>query len=192
MAGAALFAHQWAQPTPAFRTGEAERLALQGEEITRLVREEHDLVVEYLKVAKERESARAPLSISEMKARELAARRVAEPAREARAELKTESKTELKPLAPPLPPPSVVAAAPAPGPEIATAAAAPVNDRKTEPKEPGGVARVAGWAFEWADKAVDLTGLRHVPGLVRTITGLGETPARELQTMSDARLIGTE
>jgi len=203
LVGAMLFAQHWPQPAPAVRVADAGH-AVQSQEITRLVREEHDLMVAFIKQTQERDAARAPLTVGEIKAKEaalVAARRPAgpvEPGRDVRG-------------APAMPPATSVAVLPLPSvaarpaPEIVMAQsgplvppepkAAPANPESksgpvAEPKAPGSLSRVTAWAFEWADKAVDVTGLRHIPGLVRTIRGGADTVSGEFQTISDARLIG--
>ncbi len=191
--GAMFFAQHWSQPAPALRTGAADRLAVQSEEVTRMVREEHALMVEFLVREQERNEARQPLTIREMKAREAALaaprRPAAEPLREAKSAAPAPSRAPAVPEARSASTsPSAPATAPVkPDGDMVAIESGPLAAPDAKPA--GGFARVAAWAHEWADKAVDVTGLRYVPALVRTIKGEAETVGSEFQTMSDAHLV---
>jgi hypothetical protein len=151
------------------------------------------MMVEFLKQEQERDAVRQPLTIGEMKAREAATpaprRAPAEPVRETRSAAQAEA---------PVPPSRALApAAPAspadkPAPEIVTNESgplvAPEAPMAPDATRPGGFAPLTSWALGWADRAVDATGLRQIPSIVRTIKGGNDTV--EFQAMSDARLVG--
>ena len=202
LVGAMLFAQHWSQPAPAVRTVDPDELARQKQEIARLISEEHALMVDFLKREQEREAARAPLTVNESKAREAAT------ASMRRTEAVRESKPAPVVTAPVVAAPVVTASIPAatsgaaqPAPPRAgpSAAAKPPGERVAvesgplvapEPKQEGTFSRVTSFAFSWADKAVDATGLRHIPALVRTIKGDPQGVAGEFVAISDGRLSG--
>ena len=149
--GAMFFAQHWAQPPQPVRVDVAERVAVQSEQIAQMIRDEHALMVEFLKKEQERETARQPLSVKDMRAKEIAVavppRRPADPVREVRAPAPM-------PVSPAKPEVEVVALES--GPLVAP-----------EPQPRGAFARIAAVAAAWTDKAVDLTGLRLIPALIR-------------------------
>jgi hypothetical protein len=154
---AVLVAHYWASPQPPARL-EPVRMVPPGEQIVAMIRDEHALMMDFLKQEQEREIARQPLSVKDMKAK--APRRSAETARE---------KAVVQPQhVQALPPPSYVAPLPQPRPDgqVVTVESAPPP--AAEP-QPGTFARIASTAESWAGKAIDLTGLRVIPALIRSI-----------------------
>jgi hypothetical protein len=178
LVGAMIFAQHWSQP--ALRA-DSQRLALRSEEITRMILEEHDLMVEFLKREQARDAARQPLTIAEMKAREAApvsARRAAEPVREARSALPAAAPAAL--------PPASVPPSAKPEPDVVAVESGPLV--APEPQPEGPLARV----IAWADRAVDATGLRQVPALVRTIKSGADAIGNEFETISDARFVGAQ
>jgi hypothetical protein len=137
------------------------RGAVADQEIVQLIRDEHALVTEFLKIEHEREIARQPLSLKEMKALEA----MAAPARRG-----VDVAREVKAV--PLPPEK-------PNVEIAALESSSAN--APEPKPAGLFARIAETAVDWTEKAIDLTGVRLIPSLIGELPGradLAGMPAR--------------
>lgn len=170
--GAMFFAQHWAQPPQPVRIDAAERVAQQSEQIAQMIRDEHALMVEFLKTEQAREAARQPLSVKDMKAKEIAAaavppRRPVEAVREVKA-------------ATPLPPakPDVEVVALESGPLVAP-----------EPKRTGTFAHIAAVASAWTDKAVDVTGLRLIPALISGIPARADMITGELDAAAGGHFI---
>jgi hypothetical protein len=171
LVGAILFSQYWAQPQAPARLVDIPRVAQQSEQIVQMIRDEHALMVEFLKKEQQREIARQPLSVKDMKAMEPA---VAVPARRS-----VEAAAEPKALAP-LPPakPEVEVVAIESGPLVAP-----------EPKPVGAFARIATVASALTDKAVDLTGVRLIPALIRGIPARADMIGDELDAATGGRFI---
>lgn len=176
LVGAAFFAQHWAQPPQPARIEVTERVAWQSEQIAQMIRDEHALMVEFLKKEQEREAARQPLSVKDMKAREAAAvaippRRVVDVAREVKA------------------PTPVAASLPSTKPDVAVVALESGPLVAPEPKPTGLFATFATVAAAWTDKAVDVTGLRTIPALISGIPARADMIAGELDAATGGRFI---
>ena len=172
--GAALFAQYWAPPPPPVRTDAAERVAQQSGQIAQMIRDEHAVMVKFLKKEQEREIARQPLSVKDIKAKDAAAAAAA-------VALRRSAEMVREPKAPaPLPPakPDVDVVAVESGPLVAP-----------EPKPVSRFARITATAIAWTDKAGDLTGLRLIPALIRDIPARVDLISGELGAASDGRFI---
>lgn len=195
LVGALFFAHQWAQAPQPVRLETVERVALQSEQVAQMIRDEHALMIEFLKKEQEREVARAPLTIKELKAREALA---AAPAsrRETVADLKAPTAPEVKASVPEVKVAAVsevkaaVAVPPARPSEVVTIESGPLV-AEPEPAPRGTLARiaaVAAIAIGWTDRAVDATGVRQIPALIRAIPPRADA-GEPLDTLSGARFV---
>jgi hypothetical protein len=183
LVGALFFAHQFSQaPQPAHPEA-AERIALQSEQFAQMIRDEHALMVEFLKKEQEREAARQPIPIKDMKAREAIAATAASPAPPAPAV--SPARRQAEPVREAKAP---VAVPPAkPDAEIVALESGPLVAPEPEPE--GAFARFAALASAWTDKAVDVTGLRRIPALMRGIPPRADAMTGQFNTLSGANFI---
>jgi hypothetical protein len=170
--GATLFAQQWFGPTPPARVAAAaDRVVAQNEQIVQMVRDEHDAIGEFLKREQEREIARQPMTIKEVRA--LAEAEKAAQLAAAAAARKVAEAAKPVPRAKPVEPVQVVAiqsapvvqAAPAPVPPPPPAVVATVEPRR----ERGRLGAIVDTTGEWADKVIEVSRVREATAVVREI-----------------------
>ena len=155
LVGALFFAHQWTrEPTRV----DIARVAAQSEQIAAMIRDEHALMRVFLDREQELAAARQPLSIKEIKEREVveaaAARRTVPPREPRRAAAPV-------PASPPATASAPVSAEP---PAIVAHESGPLVVA-SEPE--GAITRIATVAATWANRAVEASGVGAVSRLIR-------------------------
>lgn len=154
LVGALFFAHQWTREPARV---DVARVAAQSEQIAAMIRDEHALMRAFLDREQELAAARQPLSIKEIKEREIAeaaARRTAPP---------REPRRAAAPVPVPAPPPVSTTVATEPAAIIAHESGPLVV--ATEPE--GAITRITTVAATWANRAVEASGVGAFSRLIR-------------------------
>lgn len=163
LVGALFFAHQWTREPARV---DVARVAAQSEQIAAMIRDEHALMRVFLDREQELAAARQPLSIKEIKEREVAeaaAARRAAPSREPR-----RAAAAPAPALPPAAPPAVAAAEP---PAFVAHESGPLVVAR-EPE--GAITRIVTVAATWANRAVEASGVGAVSRLIGTVPAQAE------------------
>ena len=174
--GAMFFAQQWARPPQ--NSPMADRAAAQAEQVMQMIRDEHVLMVEFLKKQQQLEAARQPLPLKQARPPEVAApataagasaRQLSEMSRETVRSLVAVPTPRSKPDADPIIVESGPLAAPTP--------------------KKGVIPEILDATVAWKDKAMELSGVREIPAMIRELPAWVDSAAGQVGMPSTS---GTE